>query len=86
MRLLIPLLTAGLVLGLAVPAMTQSILVWDKDHDQLFLDPEGAGNVTATYGITKALDDLGCTYDVTTSILPDLTGYDLLLLIMGTYC
>lgn len=86
MRLLIPLLVAGLVLGLAAPALSQSILVWDKDHNNLFADPEGGGNVDATYGVTKALDALGYTYDVTLVPMPDLSGYDILMLIMGTYC
>jgi hypothetical protein len=86
MRLLIPLLVAGLVLGLAAPALSQSILVWDKDHNRLFPDPEGGGNVDATYGVTKALDGLGYTYDVTLLPMPDLSGYDILLLIMGVYC
>jgi hypothetical protein len=80
------LLTLGFMLALAMPAFPQSILVWDKDHDQLFPDPEGAGEVDATYGITKALDALGYTYDMTTATLPDLEGYDILFLIMGTYC
>jgi hypothetical protein len=86
MRLLIPMLVAGLVLGLAAPALSQSILVWDKDHDKLFADPEGVANVDATYGIKKALDALGYTYDVTTSPTPDLSSYNILFVIMGVYC
>ena len=86
MRYLVPLVVVGLVLGLAVPALSQSILVWDKDHNLLFPDPEGAGNVTALYGVTKALDALGYTYDVTTSPTPDLSNYDILMIIMATYC
>ena len=86
MRLLVPLLVASLVLGFAVPAQSQSILVWDKDHNNLFPDPEGGGYVDATYGITKALDRLGYTYDVTTSPTPDLSGYHILFIIMGVYC
>ena len=59
MRLTIFILAAAFAVSLAAPAFSQSILVCDKDHDLLFHDPEGAGNVTATYGVTKALDDNG---------------------------
>lgn len=86
MRKLVALMVVGLLCFIALPAHSQSIIVWDKDHNKLFPDPEGAGNVDPTYGITKALDDNGYTYDVTTSPNPDLSSYDILLLVMGIYC
>jgi len=79
-------LVAGLIFLLAPVAFSQDILVWDKDHGKLFQDPEGAGLVDASYGVTKALTDCGYTFDVTTSPNPNLGAYDILFLIMGTYC
>jgi len=66
-------------------AYSQSILVWDKDHELLITDPEGAGMVDATYGITKALTDCGYAHSVTNSIPSDLSPYDILFIIMGNY-
>lgn len=86
MRVTIILPIIGLLAIVAMPASSQSIIVWDRDHDQMIADPEGAGYVDATYGITNALDDLGYAYDVTVELEPDLSGYDVLFLIMGTYC
>ena len=80
------LLAACLALCTAWPAFSQSILVWDKDHDKLFQDPEGAGLVDETYGIKKALDANGYSYTVVKTLPSDLTPYDIVFVIMGAYC
>ncbi len=86
MRWIVPVLAAGLIFCLAAPAFSQSILVWDKDHDKLIPDPEGTGDVDATYGVTKALDDCGYTYTKVTQLPADLGRYEIIFLVMGTYC
>ena len=86
MRKCIPWIAVGLVLCLAAPVFSQSIFVWDKDHNKLFPDPEGAGQKDATYGVTKALTDCGYTYTTSTSLPPDLSSYDIIFVVMGTYC
>lgn len=86
MRLPIIIIAAVLSVFLVAPAFSQSILVCDKDHDLLFHDPEGAGNVTATYGITKALDDNGYAYTKVAGIPTDLSPYDIVFLVMGALC
>ncbi|MHC4941459.1 MAG: hypothetical protein ACYTG7_00415 [Planctomycetota bacterium] len=86
MRRVIPWLVVGCLCLIAMPAYSQNILVWDKDHDLKFQDPEGAGSVTALYGTTKALDDNGYTYNVSKTLPSDLTPYDILMIVMGTYC
>jgi len=86
MRIIISLVAVGLLCFLSLPALAQDILVWDKDHNLLFPDPEGAGNKTATYGVTKALDDLGYAYDLTSTPPTDLSNYNILFVVMGTYC
>jgi len=86
MNRFIPLVVVALLCFVAAPLFSQTILVWDKDHNKKFQDPEGAGLVDPTYGITKALDDNGFSYDVTTLTNPDLTGYDTLFVVMGIYC
>ena len=86
MRRLLPWAVAGLMLCLATPALSQDILVWDKDHNKTFTDPEGAGSVDACYGITKALTDNGETFTKVTVLPSDLTPYNILFVIMGTYC
>jgi len=87
MKRMIPWLAVGLMLCLAAPAFSQTILVWDKDHNKTFADPEGAGMKDATFGITKALTDCGYTdTTVSTSLPPDLSSYDIIFVIMGVYC
>ena len=86
MRRILPWIAVGLVLCLAAPAFSQSILVWDKDHNKLFPDPEGAGNVDATYSVKKTLNNLGYTHTVTYSLPADLSPYDIIFVIMGVYC
>ncbi|MBU0756124.1 MAG: hypothetical protein KJ645_13355 [Planctomycetes bacterium] len=86
MRRCIPWLVMGLLCFIALPAFSQNILVWDKDHNKLFQDPEGAGPKDPTYGITKALNDNGYAYTVTTAASPNLNNYDILFLVMGVYC
>jgi hypothetical protein len=79
-------LAMGLALCFTVPAYSQSILVWDKDHNLKFQDPEGAGLVDATYGVKKALTENGYTHTAVTTLPADLTPYDIIFVIMGTYC
>lgn len=86
MRKFIPLLAVGLLCFIALPAFSQSILVWDKDHDKTFTDPEGAGLVGPTYGITKALTANGYAHTVSLTLPADLSSYDILFIIMGIYC
>jgi len=86
MRRIIPWLVMGLILCIAPLAFSQSILVWDKDHDKTIPDPETGVYVDATYGVTKALGDCGYAY-TTVKVLPsDLSSYDILFVVMGTYC
>jgi hypothetical protein len=86
MRKLLPWAVAGLICCLVAPAFSQSILVWDKDHNKLFLDPETSVSVDATYGIKKALDANDYTYDVSLTLPADLSAYQIIFVIMGTYC
>ena len=80
------LLAVGLMLCFSLPAFSQSVLILDKDHNKTFVDPEGAGFVDATYGVKKALDECGYTYKVMYSFPSDLGPYDIIFLVMGTYC
>lgn len=86
MRRLLPWVVAGLVLCLATPVFSQTILVWDKDHNKKFQDPEGAGLVDATYGIQKALTANGYSFTTLTYLPADLGPYDIIFVIMGVYC
>lgn len=86
MRWTVPLLAAGLLFCLALPAFSQTILVWDKDHNTMFVDPEGAGSVDATYGVRKALSDNGYDYRVMSALPADLSPFKTILVVMGTYC
>ncbi len=86
MKLSILLLIVAAGAFCAAPALSQSIFVWDKDHNKLFSDPEGAGNVDATYGITKALTDNGFAFTQNTALPPNLNPYDIVFVVMGTYC
>lgn len=86
MRRCIPWVAAGLILCLTAPVFSQSIFVWDKDHSKLFIDPEGAGQVDASYGVTKALTDCGYTFTSSTVLPSDLDPYDIIFVVMGVYC
>ena len=86
MRFKIFLLLAACVCFIAASAFPQSILVWDKDHNKLFPDPEGGGNVDATYGVTKALAANGYLFTTTSTLPSDLGPYDIVFIVMGTYC
>lgn len=86
MRVLLLLIFSAAILGLlAEPGLSQSIYVWDKDHDKTFPDPEGSFPVDATYGISKALNNLGYAFDYGTAV-PDFSNYDIVFVIMGVYC
>jgi hypothetical protein len=86
MRLLVLILAAAIVVFMAAPAFSQTIYIWDKDHNKLFSDPEGGGQVDASYGIKKALDNNGYTYTFGTTLPTDLSPYDVIFVVMGTYC
>ena len=83
---LIPWIVTGLLISVATPAFSQDILVWDKDHDKLFFDPDGAGMVDATFGVTRALDACGETYDEGSTLPADLTPYNIIFIVMGNLC
>lgn len=76
----------ALVYLLATPLHSQDILVWDKDHDMLFYDPDGAGMVDASFGVTRALDACGETYDTSNTLPSDLASYRIIFIIMGNAC
>ncbi len=86
MKTLTLIMTAAVLFCVAAPASAQSILVWDKDHNKKFNDPEGGGQVDATYGITKALTANGYTFTTTTTLPGNLSPYNVIFVIMGTYC
>jgi hypothetical protein len=86
MRKLTLLMVVGLLCFSAPIALSQDILVVDKDHNKTFPDPEGAGNVDATYGVTKALDDCGYAYTKVDNFPGDISRFDIMFIIMGTYC
>lgn len=86
MRNTIPWLVLGLFLSLASIASSQNILLWDKDHGKVFLDPEGAGPVDASYGIEKALIQNGYGFTQTKSLPSDLNPYQIIFVVMGIYC
>lgn len=86
MKLHLLLAVAALTLCLATPALSQDILLWDKDHSKKFPDPEGAGSVDASYGVEKALTDNGYAFVKQTKLPTDLSPYNIIFVIMGTYC
>jgi len=86
MRLRLLAIMTALAFLLAPMALSQSILVWDKDHNLTFQDPEGGGQVDATYGVTKALTANGYTFTKVTTLPADLSPYNILFVIMGSYC
>ena len=86
MRLSTLFLMIAVVAFCAAPAFSQSIFVWDKDHNKLFPDPEGGGNVDATYGVTKALTANGFSFTKSITLPADLSPYDIIFVVMGTYC
>lgn len=86
MKRVIPWVVIGLMCLFTAPVFAQDILVWDKDHNKTFPDPEGAGAVDATYGVTKALDACGETYVTSMTLPTDLTPYNIIFIVMGTYC
>lgn len=86
MRRVLPLMVVALVFCLAAPVFSQSILIWDKDHNKMFADPEGAGSVDATYGVKKALTDIGYEFDAVNALPANLTRFDIIFVIMGVYC
>lgn len=86
MQRLIPWIVIGLLFSITTPVLSQDILVWDKDHDKMFFDPDGAGMVDATFGITRALDTCGETYDESSTLPVDLTPYSIIFIVMGNLC
>jgi hypothetical protein len=86
MRLWTFVLAAVIVGFFAAPALAQSILIWDKDHNLLFYDPDGSGLITAVDGIERALTANGYAFTTETTLPSDLGPYDVIFVIMGTYC
>lgn len=79
-------LSEGLFLRIE-PEINYSILVWDNDNGiQSIVCPEEGDLITPITGLTRALDDAGLDYDLTTLLPVNLDDYDIVIATMGNYC
>jgi hypothetical protein len=79
---------ALLMLGFAVSAPAQEILVWDHDlgEENTFDDPEGAGTVGCEFSIQRALRQNDYNFTTLTDLPMDLSSYDVIFITMGWFC
>ena len=86
MKRIWPILVILIFVSLSLPAYSQEIFLWDKDLGETFDDPEGGGIVGSEYAVEQALTSNGYTYTMDTLLPGDLSGYDIVFVIMGAHC
>ncbi len=73
------------ILVLCAVAPAANILVADYDGEMEFTDPDGADPVGSEYAVLNALDANGRDYDLVTDLPDDLTAYDIVFVLLGTF-
>jgi len=69
------------------PEMDYNVLVWDNDNGiETINNPETWQLEQSSEGITKALDNAGIDYEYSNALPFNLSGYDLVITTMGSYC
>jgi hypothetical protein len=77
--------TIPLLLLVCIGALAADVLVADYDGDMEFTNPDGSDQVGSEYAVLNALDANGRDYDLVTNIPDDLTGYDVVFVLLGTF-
>lgn len=69
------------------PEYDYNVLLWNNDNGiETVFNPETGVKEQAHKGLVKALSVAGISYDLVQSLPIDLSGYDLIISTMGTYC
>lgn len=68
-----------------IPASAQSVFLWDADDGDQLTDPLGEGTIGSQYALSRALDALGFSPTVSTSLPTTLSGYDMVFVATGWY-
>jgi len=79
------LITLALVCLLPYAAAGQTVLVWDADDGDVLQDPLGAGEVGTEYSVVRALQQIGLSPTVQTTLPASLAGYDIVFVCTGWY-
>jgi len=75
-----------LLLWSVFPLYGQNIYIYDRDLGDTYPDPVTSQPVGCEEAIRIALDQNGFSYDIATTLPADLNPYDLLFIVMGSYC
>ena len=69
------------------PERDLNILVWENDNGiPTIIDPENGDVVRPSVGVKRALSTAGFEYDTVYSLPDSISGYDVILGVMGCYC
>ncbi len=69
------------------PDIDYSIFVWDYDNGiPTIVDPDKGDVIRPAVGLTRALDNAGLNYSLSTYLPGDLNDYDIVFATMGCFC
>ncbi len=75
------------VFNISMQIFAQNVFVWDRDNEELILNPEDPWTeVGVEWAIVKALDTNGITPTVDTVLPANLSDYDILFVTIGLWC
>jgi len=77
-----------LLILIIVPALVLSnVYIWHNENPTfLFFDPEDHILVGGDYAIRKALDSLDVEYEIGSYLPYDLSEYDAVIVLLGSFC
>ncbi len=65
----------------------QTVLVWNNEIASFhFTDPETENQVGGEYGITQALEVNNVNYQMEDTLPQDLSGFDAIIVLCGSWC
>ncbi|MFC1887192.1 hypothetical protein ACFLYK_00110 [Candidatus Cloacimonadota bacterium] len=67
--------------------LSANVFIWHNENPTFhFFDPEDHILVGGDYGIKKALDSLNVEYDQSSILPADLSSYDAVFVLLGSFC
>ena len=76
-----------IILWLLPIALFSTVFIWHNENPTFhFFDPEDHILVGGDYSIIKALDSLNVDYDFSSFLPEDLTEYEAVIILLGSFC
>jgi len=79
-------LAIALLLTLVYSGFAFNAFVWDHENISHFPDPENGTSVGSDYAISQNLSAIGIDYDMADDLPTALGEYDVVFVLLGTFC